>query len=532
MISLLPWSIRSWLSSPKFNSGGFALTGAPLPAASIVNNNIPVITLAVSPASVTEDGGTNLVYTFTRSGPTTGRLIVNYAVRGTATLGTDYTGIAATPAIKSVSFAVGSSTAKVIITPIADTTPEANETVILTLAAGRGYTIGTTSAVTGTITNDDVALPTITLGVSPATVLEDGAPNLVYTFTRNGATTAPLTINYTVGGTALFSSDYTQSGAASFAATTGSIAFAAGSSTAILTIDPTADSTPELNETIALTLIPNNSYTIGTTSAVTGTITNDDINTSNFSLYMIGNSLTDQLRFNGFDTLVESQGVNLAWGRHTIPGSPLDWTYDHPDSGFQEPPYGYYPNAFRNYTWNAITLQPFIRLMPSDLDSIDKYLNLLNPQSNTDIYIYAQWPNTVGPKDWETRWNEAYTGNWDGTNMTKDYYEDLVVELKRTQPDFDIYMIPVGHVMEELDNRMEAGLVPGYDDITKIFIDEIHLNNIGSYIVATTFYATLFKRSPIGLPVPTEYQPLSTELAAIVQDAVWDIVPTIPLAGF
>jgi hypothetical protein len=94
-------------------------------------------------------------------------------------------------------------------------------------------------------------------------------------------------------------------------------------------------------------------------------------------------------------------------------------------------------------------------------------------------------------------------------------------------------MIPVGHVMEEVDRRMEAGLVPGYTDITDVYDDDIHLNyNIGSYIVASTFYATIFKKNPSGLPIPPEYQPLSSELAGIIQDAVWDIVPTVPLAGF
>jgi len=58
----------------------------------------PSISLSVSPATVTEDGTANLLYTFSRTGPTTNSLSVNYTVGGTATLGTDYTGIAATPA--------------------------------------------------------------------------------------------------------------------------------------------------------------------------------------------------------------------------------------------------------------------------------------------------------------------------------------------------------------------------------------------------------------------------------------------------
>jgi hypothetical protein len=115
-----------------------------------VGNDSPTVSLAVSPSSVTEDGTTNLVYTFTRSGVTTNALTVNYTVSGTATNGTDYTSIPT-----SVTFAANSSTATVTVDPTADTTVESDETVILTLASGTGYTVGTPNAVTGTITNDD-----------------------------------------------------------------------------------------------------------------------------------------------------------------------------------------------------------------------------------------------------------------------------------------------------------------------------------------------------------------------------------------
>ncbi len=123
------------------------------------------------------------------------------------------------------------------------------------------------------ITNDDT---NVTLAVSPSSVNEDGTANLVYTFTRTGVTTNALTVNYTVGGTATFSTDYTQTGAASYTATTGTVNFVAGSATATVTVDPTADTTVESNETVALTLASGTGYTVGTTTAVTGTITNDD----------------------------------------------------------------------------------------------------------------------------------------------------------------------------------------------------------------------------------------------------------------
>ncbi|MBA4449910.1 hypothetical protein FHK94_09645, partial [Cylindrospermopsis raciborskii CS-506_D] len=65
----------------------------------------PTITLTVNPTSVAEKGLTNLVYTFTRTGPTTNTLAVNYTIGGTATNGSDYNNIGT-----SVTFAAGSST--------------------------------------------------------------------------------------------------------------------------------------------------------------------------------------------------------------------------------------------------------------------------------------------------------------------------------------------------------------------------------------------------------------------------------------
>ncbi len=231
---------------------------------------LPSITLAVAPASVTEDGTPNLVYTFTRTTPTTSALTVNYTVGGTATFSTDYTQSGAasfTSTTGTVTFAAGSSTATVTVNPTADTTVESDETVILTLASGTGYTVGTTTPVTGTINNDDT---TVTLAVSPASVTEDGTTNLVYTFTRSGVTTNPLTVNYTIGGTATLNTDYTRTG------TNNTVTFAAGSAIATVTIDPTADTIVESNETVILTLAAGTGYTIGTTTPVTGTINNDD----------------------------------------------------------------------------------------------------------------------------------------------------------------------------------------------------------------------------------------------------------------
>ncbi|MDD1427785.1 choice-of-anchor L domain-containing protein [Dolichospermum sp. ST_sed3] len=256
------------------SGSGYSVDTATAVIGTIVDDDTPVISLSLNPTSVTEDGTSNLVYTFTRTGSTISGLTVNYGVSGTATLGTDYvaTGAASfTATTGTITFAAGSSTATLTIDPTPDTTVESDETVALTIAPATGYTVGTNTAVTGTILNDDTIVTTVTLAVNTTSVAENGTTNPVYTFTRTGVTTNALTVNYSVAGTA-DSTDYT----GTTPGTGKTITFAAGATTATVTIDPTADTTVENNETVALTLASGTGYTVGTTTAVTTTIVNDD----------------------------------------------------------------------------------------------------------------------------------------------------------------------------------------------------------------------------------------------------------------
>ncbi|MFM6222637.1 MAG: Calx-beta domain-containing protein, partial [Dolichospermum sp.] len=227
-------------------------------------SELPNITLAVSPSSVTEDGTTNLVYTFTRTGATTSALTVNYGITGTAN-STDYTG--ATPGTgKTITFAAGASTATLTIDPTADTIVESNETVALTLATGTGYNIGTTTAVIGTITNDDL-LPKINLSANQTIVEGNTNPqNVTYTVTLSNASTQTITVQYaTANGTAIAGADYTS--------TSGTLTFNPGVTSQVINIPILNDSLNEANETFSLTLNSPTNASLGTSQTVTTTIT-------------------------------------------------------------------------------------------------------------------------------------------------------------------------------------------------------------------------------------------------------------------
>ena len=110
----------------------------------------PAVSIAVVPANVAEDGVANLVYTVTRNPGLPIATTVNISTGGTAASPSDYSGAVATVVIPA-----NSTTATITIDPTPDSTVEPNETVILGIASGTGYTVGAPASVTGTIDNDD-----------------------------------------------------------------------------------------------------------------------------------------------------------------------------------------------------------------------------------------------------------------------------------------------------------------------------------------------------------------------------------------
>ena len=245
----------------------------------IFNNNTEV-SVSVSPGSVVEDGLVPLVYTFTRIGVVAGTLTTNFTVGGSAAALSDYSQLGAasfTAPTGTVVFASGNFTATVTITPTVDSNTEFDETVVLNVAAGAGYAIGTTNSATGTIRDDDAQ---ISLSVSPSNVAEDGATNLAYTFNRVGSTSGAQVVNFNVGGTAMFGSDYSTANATSFTATTGSITFAPGASSVTMFVDPAADNAIESDESVSITLATGSGYLTPSLVPVIGTIDNDDFDVS------------------------------------------------------------------------------------------------------------------------------------------------------------------------------------------------------------------------------------------------------------
>lgn len=104
------------------------------------------VSVAATQASIDESGKSVGNVTFTRTGDTSTALLINYSVGGTATNGIDYQGLGGTVTLPS-----GATSVVVEVRPYVDTSVESTETVTLTLLAGTGYAVGSSTGATVSI---------------------------------------------------------------------------------------------------------------------------------------------------------------------------------------------------------------------------------------------------------------------------------------------------------------------------------------------------------------------------------------------
>ena len=443
----------------------------------------------------------------------------------------------------SITFAANSSTATLIINPTADTKVETDETIGIQVIGNSSYQTSV-GVVTGTILNDDPtgpavnpALPTVTLVASPGAVLEDGTPNLVYTFTRTGPTTSALTVQFgaargpgsqpsvAAGGDFVNSTPFATSfvdnngqvavgSTISFTTGTGSVVIPAGATSVNFTLDPRADNTVETDEFIRLTLTANAAaYNVGTQGPVFATILNDDftsVSLPNISLSLAASAVYED----GSGNLVYEfarTGSNAApltvnfsvTGTGTLPGGDFTVTGANGFStaGAADPN----RPSFETY---AVKLAQYATTGAAD-GAIPA-----NTHANaaTDVYLYETWarPNMVAGARVAT--TDDTTGVVTTTTTTApEYYlslADMTADLRAayeglaaTNPIF-AGVAPVGAAFLAAVANGTAMADPYTPDASKVDLwwdDNLHASKYGSYLSGLTLFGTLTGLDPRSL---------------------------------
>ncbi|RYX84047.1 hypothetical protein EON83_11950 [bacterium] len=227
------------LSAPTTAIGVVTLGANPVATVTILDDDADP-TLTLSPASVREgDSGTvdlTFVATIPDNQSSEQTLTVQYAtVDGTATIAdNDYIATSGT-----LSFAPGDHSKTITVKVIGDTTIEPNETLSLVLTNPQNLTLSNTTA-TGTIINDDTPPTFSNLAFTELTKsVSEAAGSVTLTVRRTTGTDRVATINYaTVNGTATAGADFT--------ATSGTLTFAIGQTTANIVVPIINDTLQEL----------------------------------------------------------------------------------------------------------------------------------------------------------------------------------------------------------------------------------------------------------------------------------------------
>lgn len=151
------------------------------------------------------------------------------------------------------------------------------------------------------------------------------------------------------------------------------------------------------------------------------------------------------------------------------------------------------------------------------------------------VYLYETWHPLTDPEGWLTRADADLDRYWKGQVLRPAMADPATGT---------IYIIPGGQAMAAVVRAIEAGEIDGLSNREDLFArtpegttDPIHFNDLGAYVIALTHFATLYHRSPEGLPFAltlpdnTSAQTFSESAAGAVQRVVWRVVSAYAATG-
>lgn len=217
-----------------------------------------VVSVSVADAWATEPGTDTGTFTVTRQYNTNQTLTVYYTMSGTAASGVDYVALPG-----AVTIAAGKTSTNIVLTPIENSINNGPRTAVLTILPDPTYRVGVAS--NGTVNVLDDKTPIIKVA-STVNAVEPAAPG-TFTITRSGTgtgTSTPVTVYYTVSGTATGGVDY--------AALSGSASLTGNQTTATISVTPIG-SVFLGSRTVIVTLTTNAAYeAYGPSSSATMTL--------------------------------------------------------------------------------------------------------------------------------------------------------------------------------------------------------------------------------------------------------------------
>lgn len=247
------------------------------------------------------------------------------------------------------------------------------------------------------------------------------------------------------------------------------------------------------------------------------------------SVFLIGHSLVNFDMPAMLDGIAASAGVDHTYGVQVGNGAPLRWHWERAettsgDSAREELPSGRYDVLVMT---EGLPITEHYRYSDT-LHYAGLYADLAaqgNP--DTQVYLYQTWYTL---EDEEYEWRERI-------EVERPVWEEIADELTARRSGPRVLLVPAGTALGRLVDRIEAGLVPGLRSREELFADDLHLNDLGNYFIALVQFATIYRRSPVGVVRETvsrfdrPFEAPSQAVARVMQEVAWEVVSTDPYAG-
>lgn len=223
------------------------------------------------------------------------------------------------------------------------------------------------------------------------------------------------------------------------------------------------------------------------------------------------------------------------------------WEPDIPINGFEQenahPRYEDARKAVKGGEFDVLVLTEMVEIKDAiKYHDSPEYVRRWAREARTNspkarVYLYETWHRLDSPEGWLERLDRDLSMYWEGELLAKG--------MAHADTGGPVHVIPAGQVMARLVRRIEReGGVSGLKSREDLFarkpdgtLDNIHLNDVGNYLVALTHYAVLYHRSPVGLPHRlkkadgTDASAPSEQAARLMQTLVWEVVTGYPKTG-
>jgi hypothetical protein len=180
-------------------------------------------------------------------------------------------------------------------------------------------------------------------------------------------------------------------------------------------------------------------------------------------------------------------------------------------------------------------------------DGIDNFVRLCSEKSpKTQITLQEFWlPYDVYDVNYKKQtpkppMRDEMTADYLRTEYGKYFnvMDEYVADINRKYNRSIVAVVPVGQAVVALREKVIAGEVPGVTKQSELFTDPIgHCKGQIMVLNAYCHYAVIYKRSPVGLPVPTALKNAggdkagTAKLNTMLQEIAWQAVTTHPLSG-